>query len=104
MQVTRGNMFFCSHKHLVCHVIYPLVSCGSLEACVVLQTFPFFGVVAELVTEEGKLIEGTGEGYLVGAVWGCGKYQQLNVCKCKLFSTVVALLQGHPFCIGTVAM
>ena len=104
MQVTRGNMFFCSHKHLVCHVIYTLVSCGSLEACVILQTFPFFGVVAELVTEEGKLIEGAGEGYLVGAVWGCGKYQQLNVCECKLFSTVVALLQGHPFCIGTIAI
>ncbi|KAK2185502.1 hypothetical protein NP493_232g00016 [Ridgeia piscesae] len=28
-------------------------------------TFPFFGVVPELVTEEGKLIEGAGEGYLV---------------------------------------
>ena len=29
------------------------------------QTFPFFGVVAELLTEEGKIIEGEGEGYLV---------------------------------------
>ena len=33
-----------------------------------LQTFPFFGVVPELVTEEGKLIEGPGEGYLVSAL------------------------------------
>jgi len=33
-----------------------------------LQTFPFFGVVPELVTEEGKLIEGAGEGYLVSAL------------------------------------
>ena len=29
------------------------------------QTFPFFGVVPELLTEEGKVIEGEGEGYLV---------------------------------------
>lgn len=29
------------------------------------QTFPFFGVVAKLLTEEGKEIKGPGEGYLV---------------------------------------
>ena len=32
------------------------------------QTFPFFGVVPELLTEEGQVIKGKGEGYLVSIV------------------------------------
>jgi len=29
------------------------------------QTLPFFGVVPEILTEDGKVVEGEGEGYLV---------------------------------------
>ena len=29
------------------------------------QTFPFFGVLPELLDDNGKVIEGEGEGYLV---------------------------------------
>jgi len=36
-----------------------------------LQTFPFFGVVPELLTEDGKVIEGEGEGYLVRTLGTC---------------------------------
>jgi hypothetical protein len=31
----------------------------------VFKTLPFFGVVPEIVTEDGKIVEGEGEGYLV---------------------------------------
>jgi len=30
-----------------------------------LQTFPFFGIVAEILSEDGSIVEGEGEGYLV---------------------------------------
>ncbi len=37
-----------------------------LMACVIVwQTFPFFGIVPTLMSEEGNIIEGEGEGYLV---------------------------------------
>ncbi len=41
-------------KDLICSILYYFS-----------QTFPFFGVVPELLTEDGKVIEGEGEGYLV---------------------------------------
>jgi acetyl-CoA synthetase len=45
------------------HVITPLP--GATPTKPGSATFPFFGVVPALLTEEGKLIEGPGEGYLV---------------------------------------
>jgi acetyl-CoA synthetase len=45
------------------HVITPLP--GATPTKPGSATFPFFGVVPELLTEDGKLIEGEGEGYLV---------------------------------------
>lgn len=45
------------------HVITPLP--GAIPLKPGSATFPFFGVEAAILTEEGKVIEGPGEGYLV---------------------------------------
>ncbi|XP_013408207.1 acetyl-coenzyme A synthetase, cytoplasmic [Lingula anatina] len=45
------------------HVVTPLPGCTPCKPGS--ATFPFFGVVPELLTEEGAVIEGEGEGYLV---------------------------------------
>ena len=45
---------------VVCDAVQ-LVYC----TCALLQTFPFFGIVAEILSEDGTLVEGEGEGYLV---------------------------------------
>lgn len=36
-----------------------------LTYILIFQSFPFFGVLPELLDEDGKIIEGEGEGYLV---------------------------------------
>ena len=43
----------------------PLVITDLLILFKFWQTFPFFGIVPTLLTEDGKVIEGEGEGYLV---------------------------------------
>ncbi|XP_050456421.1 acetyl-coenzyme A synthetase [Cataglyphis hispanica] len=45
------------------HVITPLPGCTPMKPGS--ATFPFFGVLAELLDEDGHIIEGEGEGYLV---------------------------------------
>ncbi|XP_018917806.2 acetyl-coenzyme A synthetase isoform X1 [Bemisia tabaci] len=45
------------------HVITPLPGATPMKPGS--ATFPFFGVIPELLSEEGELIEGEGEGYLV---------------------------------------
>lgn len=41
------------------------VNCDNNVFCLPPQTFPFFGVQPELLDEDGHVIEGEGEGYLV---------------------------------------
>lgn len=45
------------------HVITPLPGCTPMKPGS--ATFPFFGVLAELLDEDGHIVEGEGEGYLV---------------------------------------
>ncbi|XP_029169750.1 acetyl-coenzyme A synthetase [Nylanderia fulva] len=45
------------------HVITPLPGCTPMKPGS--ATFPFFGVLPELLDEDGQIVEGEGEGYLV---------------------------------------
>ena len=94
------GLLYCRNHWISRFFFHTIVStfCGSVtknanmcQCGVPFQTFPFFGVVPKLINEEGKIVEGKGEGYLVSVqlhTWNTVKTDVSDSSRTKFSSDI----------------